>query len=48
MKLFPYLLARKISKIERFDNGLPTNFGPTVMMETTLKEAVKEAMNIVT
>lgn len=48
MKLFPYLVPTKLSKIDRFANGLPAVFGPMVKMATTLKTAVREAKNIET
>ena len=40
MKLFPYLVPTELSKIERFANGLPVEFDPTVKMATTLKITV--------
>ena len=46
MKLFPYLVPTELSKIERFANGLPTDFGPTVKMATTLKTVVRAAKNV--
>ena len=46
MKLFPYLVPTELSKIERFANGLPADFGPTVKMATTLKTAVRAAKNV--
>ena len=46
MKLFPYLVPTKLSKIERFANGLPADFGPTVKMATTLKTVVRAAKNV--
>ena len=48
MKLFPYLVPSELSKIERFANGLPADFGPTVKMATTLKTAVRAAKNVET
>ena len=48
MKLFPYLVPTELSKIERFPNGLPADFGPTVKMATTLKTAVRAAKNVET
>ena len=46
MKLFPYLVPTELSKIDRFANGLPTDFGPMVKMATTLKAAVRAAKNV--
>ena len=40
MMLFPYLVRTELSKIEKFANGLPADFGPTVKIATTLKSAV--------
>ena len=48
MKLFPYLVPTELSKIEKFANGLPADFGPTVKMATTLKSAVRAAKNVET
>ena len=38
----------ELSKIERFANGLSTDFGPMVKMATTLKTTVRTAKNLVT
>jgi len=48
MKLFPYLVPTELSKIDRFSNRLPADFGPTVKMAATLKTAVRAAKNIET
>lgn len=48
MKLFPYLVPTKLSKIEIFSHELPTYFGPMVKMATTLKEAVRAVKNVET
>ncbi|XP_023751591.1 uncharacterized protein LOC111899944 [Lactuca sativa] len=48
MKLFPYFVTTKLSMIEMFDNGLPTDFCLTVKMETNLKTIVREVKNIET
>lgn len=48
MKLFPYRVPTELSKIEKFANGLPADFGPTVKMATTLKSAVRAAKNVET
>ena len=48
MKFFPYLVPTELSKIEKFANGLPTNIGPTIKMETTLKVAIRAAKNVET
>ncbi|XP_023763492.1 uncharacterized protein LOC111911959 [Lactuca sativa] len=48
MKLFPYLVPTKLSKIEKFANRLPSDFGQTVKMATTLKIAVRAAKNVKT
>ena len=41
-------MPTKIYKIERFANGLPVDFGPTVKMATTLKTIVGEVKNVET
>ena len=41
-------MPTKLSKIERFANGLPADFGPTVKMATTLKTVVTAAKNVET
>ena len=46
MKLFPYLVPTELSKIDRFANGLPANFGATVKMATTLKASIRAAKNV--
>ena len=46
MKLFPYLVPTELSKIDRFANGLLTDFGPMAKMATTLKTAAREAKNV--
>lgn len=46
MKLDSHLVPTKLSKIEKFVNGLPTNYGPTVKLETTLKAAMWAAKNL--
>lgn len=46
MKLFHYVVPNELSKIEKFDNELPPDFGPMVKLETNLKEAVRSAKNM--
>ena len=48
MKMVPYLVPTELSKVNKFDSGLPTNFSPTVKLETTLKAAIWVAKNVET
>ena len=40
MKLVSQLIATESSKVERFSNGLPTNFVPMVKLATTLEATI--------
>ena len=40
MKLVPHLILTELSKVDKFINGIPADFGPTVKLEKTLKEVV--------
>lgn len=40
MELVPYLTPIEQYKVERFANGLPTDFRPTVKIETTLETTI--------
>lgn len=46
MKLVPHLVPTELSKVDKFANGLPSDFGPMVKLETNLKEAVRSAKNM--
>ena len=46
MELVPYLNLDGISKVEKFANGLPTGFGPTVNLETTLGTPIQLAKSL--
>ena len=45
-KLVPHLIPIELSKVDKFANGLPTEFGPTVKLEKTLKEAIWSAKSL--
>lgn len=40
MKPLLYLVPTKLSKVDKFANVLPVDFGPMVKIEKTLKEAI--------
>lgn len=46
MKLVSYLVHTELSKIKKFGNGLPSEYGPTVKLATTLKVAIWAAKNV--
>ena len=48
MKLIPYLVPTELSKVNKFANGLPADFGPIVKQATTLKAAIWAAKNVET
>ena len=46
MKLVPYLVPIELSKVNKFASGLPTDFGPTIKLATTLKTTIWAARNV--
>lgn len=46
MELVPYLTPTKQSKVERFANGLPMDFGPMVNIATTLEKTIRVAKSL--
>lgn len=54
MELVPYLTPTKQSKVERFPNGLPMNFGLMVKIPTTLEttiwvaKSLEDIVNVIT
>ena len=48
MKIVPYLVPTELSKVNKFANGLPADFGPMVKQATTLKSAIWITKNVET
>ena len=46
MKLVPYLVPTELSKVNKFGNGLPPEFGPMVKQATTSKTAIWATKNL--
>lgn len=46
MELVPYLTPIEQSKVERFANGLPTDFGPMLKIATTLETTISVAKSL--
>lgn len=46
MKLVSHIVPTKTYELERFANGLPTNFGPMVKLAATLEAAIRIAKSI--
>lgn len=48
MKLVPHSMPTKLSKVDKFANRLPTDFGQMVKIARTLSEAIWSAKNVAT
>lgn len=46
MNLVPYLVPIELSMVNKFASGLLMDFGITVKLETTLKEAILAVRNV--
>lgn len=46
MKLVPHVVPTKLTKVDKFSNGLPTDFGPMAKLIRTLKEAIWSGRNV--
>ena len=46
MKLVPYLVPNELSKVNKFANGLPADFGLMVKQAISLKATIWEAKNV--
>lgn len=48
IKIVPNLVPTKLSKVKKFDIGLPTDNGPTVKLAATLKAVIWAVKNMET